>query len=111
MKAITLWQPWASLITMREVMEREVYKTARYIKYIDIDGKDLPANKYFGNATVLYFGETDDGGLVVKLLVYNLMPEGWKTIFGAMTAPNGFKWICNGKSIFNSEYEKALLRL
>lgn len=39
------------------------------------------------------------------------MPEGWKEINGAMTAPNGYKWIFNGKSIFSKEYEHALLKI
>ena len=39
------------------------------------------------------------------------MPEGWKEINGATTAPNGYKWIFNGKSIFSKEYEHALLKI
>ena len=38
------------------------------------------------------------------------MPEGWKEIDGAKTAPNGYVWISNGKSIFSKEYEHALLK-
>ena len=45
----------------------------------------------------------------VKFL--NSMPEGWKEIKGAMTAPNGYIWIFNGKSIFSKEYEHALLKI
>ena len=45
----------------------------------------------------------------VKFL--NSMPEGWKEIKGATTAPNGYKWIFNGKSIFSKEYEHALLKI
>jgi len=45
----------------------------------------------------------------VKFL--DAMPEGWKEIKGAMTAPNGYIWIFNGKSIFSKEYEHALLKI
>ena len=38
------------------------------------------------------------------------MPEGWKEIKGATTAPNGYVWIFNGKSIFTKEYQHALLK-
>jgi hypothetical protein len=45
----------------------------------------------------------------VKFL--DTMPEGWKEIKGAMTAPNGYIWIFNGKSIFSKEYKQALLKI
>lgn len=28
------------------------------------------------------------------------MPKGWKVSIGALTAPNGYTWINNGKSLF-----------
>lgn len=37
------------------------------------------------------------------------IPEGWKPIRGAQTAPLGWVWICNGKSRFGGEYEHALV--
>ncbi len=37
------------------------------------------------------------------------MPAGWKRIIGAMTAPSGSMWICNGKSHFSGERKTALL--
>ena len=52
---------------------------------------------------ISYFKESG-----VKFL--NFMPEGWKEINGAMTAPNGYKWIFNGKSVFSKEYKHALLK-
>jgi hypothetical protein len=36
--------------------------------------------------------------------------EGWKEIRGATTAPSGYVWIYNGKSIFSKEYRHALLK-
>ena len=45
----------------------------------------------------------------VKILTS--MPDGWKDVKGALTAPNGYKWIYNGKPIFGDEYEQALLKL
>ena len=41
---------------------------------------------------------------------YDKMPKGWKVLQGAMTAPKGYIWIWNGKSIFKKEYQHALLR-
>jgi hypothetical protein len=33
---------------------------------------------------------------------YWAMPEGWKELKGAMTAPKGWVWAYNGKSVFQS---------
>lgn len=41
--------------------------------------------------------------------VLDEMPDGWSINKGAVTAPVGAKWICNGKSLFGGEYEHALL--
>jgi len=45
----------------------------------------------------------------VKFL--DTMPEGWKEIKNAATAPNGYKWIHNCKPFFSDEYEHALLKV
>jgi hypothetical protein len=42
---------------------------------------------------------------------YYTMPPGWKEIRGATTAPSGYVWIYNGKSIFSKEYQHALLKI
>lgn len=39
------------------------------------------------------------------------MPEGWKKVEGATTAPSGYVWIRNCKPIFSDMYEHALLKL
>ena len=39
------------------------------------------------------------------------MPEGWKIIRNATTAPSGYVWIFNCKSPFSSEYRHALLKV
>ena len=49
--------------------------------------------------------------LLEQVKVFYQMPNGWKEIFGAKTAPSGYVWIFNGKSIFTSEYQQALLRV
>lgn len=41
--------------------------------------------------------------------LYTDMPSGWKKIVGAVTAPRGSIWICNGKSYFSGQRKKALL--
>lgn len=43
--------------------------------------------------------------------VLHSLPEGWKEFKSASTAPNGYKWISNGKSMFGGEFEHALLKL
>ena len=42
--------------------------------------------------------------------VLDALPEGWRYIEGALTAPTGFRWACNGKSRFSPEYRHALVR-
>ena len=41
--------------------------------------------------------------------LYMSMPAGWRKIIGAVTAPRGSIWICNGKSHFSGERKTALL--
>lgn len=41
--------------------------------------------------------------------LYTDMPSGWKRMIGAVTAPKGSVWICNGKSRFSGERKTALL--
>ena len=38
------------------------------------------------------------------------LPEGWKRVEGATTAPVGWYWANNGKSHFSAEYRHALVR-
>lgn len=54
-------------MSLRELMEQEIYKEAKYFEYVDNDDKTLPINKYFGSATVLHFFMMNDGGLKIKL--------------------------------------------
>ncbi|MDD3231655.1 MAG: hypothetical protein PHE09_20975 [Oscillospiraceae bacterium] len=42
---------------------------------------------------------------------YDAVPEGWKRIRGAMTAPLGYCWIWNGKSRFGGECEQGIVTL
>lgn len=49
--------------------------------------------------------------LLEQVKVFNQMPTGWKETKYAMTAPNGYIWIYNGKSIFSSENQHALLKV
>lgn len=43
--------------------------------------------------------------------VFDGIPEGWKVLEGATTAPTGYVWIWNGKSRFGGEYERALYKV
>lgn len=46
--------------------------------------------------------------LNIRLL--DRLPEGWRVLKGALTAPVGYVWVCNGKSILRGEYEHALMK-
>ena len=41
--------------------------------------------------------------------VLNHIPEGWRLLPGAMTAPRGYKWIYNGESLFSGKRKTALV--
>lgn len=47
---------------------------------------------------------------MLKEYLIDYMPTGWKVIQGALTAPIGYVWICNGKSHFGGERKQALIR-
>lgn len=38
------------------------------------------------------------------------LPDGWKKLDGALTAPNGYYWASNGKSLFSKDYDSALIK-
>ena len=38
------------------------------------------------------------------------LPEGWKRTVGALTAPVGWHWANNGKSLFSGERKSALIK-
>lgn len=42
--------------------------------------------------------------------MYDALPEGWKRIKGATTAPVGWYWANNGKGLFSNEYKHGLVR-
>lgn len=41
---------------------------------------------------------------------YASLPDGWRYVEGALTAPNGWRWASNGKSKFSGGYQHALIR-
>lgn len=41
--------------------------------------------------------------------IYDTMPEGWRMVDGATTAPKGYAWIYNGQSRFSGQRRHALL--
>lgn len=41
---------------------------------------------------------------------YDSIPDGWKPLIGAQTAPIGYEWYFNGKSRFINEYKSALVK-
>ena len=47
----------------------------------------------------------------VGVKILDTLPEGWKELKNATTAPVGYKWVYNRKSHFSGEYEHALLKI
>ena len=43
--------------------------------------------------------------------IYDELPEGWADISHIVSAPSGYHWINNRKSIFSDEYRHALLKI
>ena len=43
--------------------------------------------------------------------VLNEMPKGWEVLNNSTTAPVGYIWIYNGKSLFSKQRERALLKI
>lgn len=41
--------------------------------------------------------------------VLNHIPEGWRLLSGAMTAPRGYRWVFNGESLFSGKRKRALV--
>lgn len=57
-------------------------------------------------------GNKDYGkDMLAKNKVFDKAPDGWKPIEGATTAPKGYKWYSNGKSMFGGDYEQALVKI
>lgn len=42
--------------------------------------------------------------------VIDRLPEGWRYLDGATTAPLGYRWACNIKSRFGWKYRHALVK-
>lgn len=43
--------------------------------------------------------------------IIHTLPLGWKEQYSASPAPEGYKWVSNGKSMFGGEFELALLKI
>lgn len=48
-------------------------------------------------------------GRGIKIL--HTLPSGWKELKSACIAPEGYKWVSNGKSMFGGEFKHALLKI
>lgn len=90
--------------------ETDVFKKAKYVKYIDIHGNPVPEEKAIRKAPIVLYHRISGGGLLVKLWICSEMPNGFKELKGALTAPVGFRWVYNGKSLFGGNRRVALLR-
>lgn len=45
-----------------------------------------------------------------EIKILNELPPRWRYIENASTAPQGYKWDCNNKSMFSGDYEHALIK-
>ena len=99
------------MITLKYVKHQNFYTTAKYIIFVDVDGLLIVNGEQLENAWFLNWEKTDNGGIKIKLEVYNSMPFGWHILPGAQTAPRGFAWIYNGKSTFCADRKIAFIRL
>lgn len=48
---------------------------------------------------------------LTAIRVYKRKPNGWKDDVEATTAPVGYKWITNGKSLFGGERRSGLMKV
>lgn len=94
-----------------QLKEREIFKRAKYIKYVDANGNPVGNESAIKSAPILFFQRIQGDGLLVKLSIYDAMPDGYKSLYGVLATPAGFRWIYNGKSMFGSLRRKALLRV
>lgn len=46
----------------------------------------------------------------LNITILDRMPKNGHILKGAMSAPNGYVWISNGKSRFSSKYKHALVK-
>lgn len=95
----------------KELKEREAFKQAKYIKYVDVNGKSVSNANVIKIAPILFFQRIQGNGLLVKLRIYDTMPEGYKTLHGAVMTPTGFKLIYNGNNVFSGVRRRALLKV
>jgi hypothetical protein len=56
-------------ILLKSVREREIYKQAKYLKFIDKEHKTIPVSKdnFNKNTEVWYFVEIKDNGLLIMI--------------------------------------------
>lgn len=53
---------------------------------------------------------TRKNGRSATYQVANRMPKGWSRVQGATTAPSGYSWISNRKSLFGGKRRTAIIR-
>ena len=54
--------------------------------------------------------ERREGGGQAMSRVLDRLPDGWRYLNGATTAPLGYRWACNNKSRFGGEDRHALVK-
>ncbi len=88
---------------------RELKKGNRALFYSQWDEMRLRVEIMRGNKSMDELNRIVAFAVKKDVELYTDMPLGWKKIVGAMTAPYGSVWICNGKSYFSGKRKKALL--
>ena len=101
----------ADNIYLRMPLERVRRDAAHGVKLAQEALKELEAPEIAVPATRRdVSAELDGGAAPGKLKEYQSMPEGWRVVEGATTAPRGFVVISNGKGRFAPGRESGLLR-
>lgn len=101
----------ADNIYLRMPLERVRQDAAHGVKLAQEALKELEAPEIAVPATRRdVSAELDGGAAPGKLKEYQSMPEGWRVVEGATTAPRGFVVISNGKGRFAPGRESGLLR-
>ena len=94
------------MLFLKDCVGIKRYKQASYFVYTDFEGNKLEQNssrlsKY---ASILFWKDLKDGGVCLKLAVYNKMPKDYKLLKNPPRAPYGYRWIYNKKQPTNKLY-------
>lgn len=95
---------------LRMYEEKEQWYPKRYFLknyYFEIEIEDGLDNYYKYQIAKEKYPNLKYGGYIP---LKDKLPQGWKKMVGTLTAPNGYYWASNGKSFFDKEIQRALIK-